>query len=164
MSILFKPLMHQFLSTFVFRGLPLLILLLFTLFKGLTAKSHTYCLNTCIPDSELIDGPVYIYYFYFDRRCEECIILENALRKLLNEHYSQELKSKRLIFKMINLTKPDSEAKEIIQELKVRRQLLLVVSEGVTVNMTRDAFRVAEKQYEHFRDEMKTKIDQVLSN
>lgn len=162
MSILFKPLMHHFLSTFVFRGLPLLILLLFTPFKGLTAKSHT--LHTCIPDSELIDTPVYIYYFYFDRRCEECIILENALRKLLNEHYSQELKSKRLIFKMINLTKPDSESKEIIQELKVRRQLLLVVSEGVTVNMTRDAFRFAENQYERFRDEMKTKIDQVLSN
>jgi predicted DsbA family dithiol-disulfide isomerase len=118
--------------------------------------------NTAIKNV-LNDNPVYIYYFYFTPRCDECIILEKALLKVLNGQYSQELKSKRLIFKMIDLTNPDSESKKIIQELRVRRQLLLLVSGETTVNLTKDAFRYAENQYERFRDLIKTAIDQALT-
>jgi predicted DsbA family dithiol-disulfide isomerase len=111
----------------------------------------------------LNDQPIYIYYFYFTPRCDECIILEKALLKVLNGHYAQELKSKRLILKMINLTNPDPESKKIIQELRVRRQLLLLVSGETKVNLTKDAFRYAENQYERFRDIIKAAIDQALS-
>lgn len=106
---------------------------------------------------------VNIYFFYFTPRCEECIIAEEALLKVLNGHYSQELKNKRLIFQKINLSDPDPESKKIIQELRVRRQLLLLVYGDITVNLTRDTFRFSEKQYELFRDIMKNAIDQALS-
>jgi hypothetical protein len=108
--------------------------------------------------------PVYIYYFYFTPRCDECLIVEKALVKVLDDYYSEELRSKQLIYKTINLTDPDPESKKIAQELRVRRQLLLLVSGDTIVNMTRDAFRYAETRYELFRDSMKNAIDQILSH
>jgi hypothetical protein len=108
-------------------------------------------------------GQIYLYYFYFTPRCEECEIVEKATLKLLNENYSRELKNKRIIFQIINLTDPDPESKKIIEELKVRRQLLLLVQGETIVNLTRDAFRYAENQYDQFRDSMKNAIDQALS-
>lgn len=107
--------------------------------------------------------PVYIYYFYFTPRCEECLIVEKALVKVLDEYYSKELKNQSLIYKKINLTNPDPESRKIAQDLKVRRQLLLIVSGDTILNLTRDAFRYAENQYELFRSSMKNSIDQVLS-
>ena len=106
---------------------------------------------------------VYIYYFYFTPPCDECIIVEKALLKVLNEYYSQELKNKQLIYRKINLTDPDPESKKIAQELKVRRQLLLLVSGDTVVNLTKDAFRFAETQYELFHNSIRKAIDQELS-
>ncbi len=106
---------------------------------------------------------VNLYYFYFTPRCDECIILENALQKVLNNHYSQELKSKKLIYKGINLSDPDAESRKIIQDLRVRRQLLLLVSGDTIINLTKDAFRYAENQHERFSEFITKAIDQVLS-
>jgi thiol-disulfide isomerase/thioredoxin len=106
---------------------------------------------------------VYVYFFYFTQHCDECLIVEQALLKVLNEYYFQELKNKRLIYKKINLTDPDPESKKIAQELKVRRQLLLVVSGDTVINLTRDAFRFAETRYEQFCISTRKAIDQELS-
>jgi hypothetical protein len=140
-----------------------LSLLIFISFTSLYFKSVAASAEGTISINVLNEQPVYIYYFFFTPRCDECIILEKALQKVLNGNYSQELKSKRLIFKMIDLTNPDSESKKIIKELGVRRQLLLLVSGETKVNLTKDAFRYAENQYDHFRDFIKTAIDQVLT-
>jgi hypothetical protein len=107
--------------------------------------------------------PVYIYYFYFTPRCEECLILEKTLVKFLNENYSRELKDQLILYKTINLTDPDPESKKIAQDLKVRRQLLLIISGDIILNVTKDAFRYAETQYDLFSISMKKSISQVLT-
>ena len=127
-------------------------------FRPVNASEYKTSFITCSNGQ-----PVYIYYFYFTPRCDECIILEKALLKVLNGHYPQELKNKRLILKMINLTTPDSESGKIIQELRVRRQLLLLVSGEIKVNLTKDAFRYAENQHERFSELITNAIDQALS-
>ena len=106
---------------------------------------------------------VLIYYFYFTPRCEECYIVENEVKKVIKEFYSNELKNQQLVFRMINLTNPDPASKIIIKELKVRRQLLLVISGGITQNLTKDAFRYAEKQKSQFSKMLITAINQALS-
>ncbi len=139
------------------------LILAFTLITGLVMLSSTTSADKAVFENSLDGQQVYIYYFYFTPRCDECIIVEEALLKILNGHYSQEVKNKRLIFQIINLSDPDPESKKIIKELRVRRQLLLLVSGDIKINLTRDAFRFAENQYERFRDIMKNAIDQVLS-
>jgi hypothetical protein len=106
---------------------------------------------------------VLIYYFYFTPRCKECYSVERSVKKILNEQYSDQLKSGRIIFKMMNLTHPDPESKRIIQQLKVRRQLLLLLYGDITLNLTKDAFRYVDKQNNKFREMMQNAINQGLS-
>ena len=141
-----------------------ILILAFTLITCLVMLPGTASADRVVFENGLNGQKVYIYYFYFTPRCDECIIVEKALLKVLNGHYSRELKNKRLIFQKINLSDPDPESRKIIQELRVRRQLLLLVSGDIKVNLTRDAFRFAENQYEHFRDITKNAIDQALSH
>src|SRR4030042_3600344 len=143
LSFFFNRHKHYFTSILKWSGLLILIFISFT---DLAMKPFVASADNTAIKNVLNDNPVYIYYFYFTPRCDECIILEKALLKVLDGQYSQELKSKRLIFKIIDLTNPDSESKKIIQELRVRRQLLLLVSGETTVNLTKDAFRYAENQ------------------
>ena len=144
-------------------SMPGIIILALILLIGFTFKP-VYALQSGTPFTTYSDNqPVYLYYFFFTPRCEECMILEKALLEVLNEHYSQELKSKKLIFKLINLSDPDAESNKIIQELRVRRQLLLLVSGDTIVNLTKDAFRYAENQHDRFTEFMTKAIDQVLS-
>jgi hypothetical protein len=139
------------------------LILVFIFVTGVICLPGNTSANRVVINNRFNSQPVYLYYFYFTPRCDECIILEKSLRKVLNEHYSQELKNKQLILKMIDLSNPDSESNKIIQELRVRRQLLLLVSGETKVNLTKDAFRYAENQYDQFRDIMKNAIDQALS-
>ena len=141
-----------------------ILILAYTLITGLVMLSGTASADKAVFENGLNGQKVYIYYFYFTPRCDECIIVEEALLKILNGYYSQELKNKRLIFQKINLSDPDPESRKIIRELRVRRQLFLLVSGDIKVNLTRDAFRFAENQYERFRDIMKNAIDQALSH
>jgi hypothetical protein len=106
---------------------------------------------------------VLIYYFYFTPRCKECYSLERSVKKILNEKYAEQVKSGRIVFKMFDLTRPDPESKKIIQQLKVRRQLLLLIHGDITQNLTKDAFRYVDKQNNKFREMMQNAIDQGLS-
>jgi hypothetical protein len=106
---------------------------------------------------------VLIYYFYFTPRCKECYSLERSVKKILNEQYADQVKSGRIVFKMMDLTRPDPESKKIIQQLKVRRQLLLLIHGDITQNLTKDAFRYVDKQNNKFREMMQNAIDQCLS-
>jgi hypothetical protein len=135
----------------------------FAVISGITFLSGTTSADTGVLKDGANSEQIYIYYFYFTPRCEECIIVEKAILKVLNGYYSQEVKNKRIIFQEINLTDPDPESRKIMQELRVRRQLFLLVHGEVIVNLTKDAFRYAENQYDQFRDIMKNAIDQVLS-
>jgi hypothetical protein len=139
------------------------LILVFVFITGVIILPVLTSANKVVFNNKFNSQPVYVYYFYFTPRCDECKILEVALRKVLNENYFQELKSKQLIFRMIDLTDPDSESKKLIQELRVRRQLLLLVHGETIVNLTKDAFRYAENQYDQFSDIMKNAIDQALS-
>lgn len=141
--------------SFVLTGLFRKLFLIFAGFFCLAQESFSV--------SGPAEQPVYIYYFYFTPRCEECIILEKALVKVLKSDYTTQVNNKQLVFKMIDLTNPDSESKKIIQELRVRRQLLLLIDGELTINLTKDAFRYAENQYDKFRDLMKNSIDQALA-
>ena len=150
---------------FLHMRFSLIGMLILTFISILSLNSHSvYSLPSGAYIANYSGGQtVYLYYFYFTPRCDECVILENALQKVLNSHYTQEIKSKKLIYKGINLTDPDAESRKIIQDLRVRRQLLLLVSGDTIINLTKDAFRYAENQHDRFSEFITNAIDQVLS-
>lgn len=139
-------------------------MLAFTFIAGLVLIPGAVSAEEAVFEDGMKGRQVYIYYFYFTPRCDECLILEEGLQKVLDGDFPRELKDNRLIFKKINLSDPDPGSKEIIRELRVRRQLLLLVSGETKVNLTRDAFRYVETQYDHFHKIMKDAIKQALSH
>ncbi len=96
------------------------------------------------------NSQAYLYYFYFIPRCDECMLLDKALGELLDKHYLEEIENGRLIFRRINLSDPDRQEQKIISDLRVRRQLLLLVSGEEKINLTREAFRFVERDPERF--------------
>lgn len=105
---------------------------------------------------------VLLYYFYFVPRCDECLLLDKALEELLEKHYRNEMQNGRLVFRRINLSDPDMDEEAIIRELRIRRQLLLLVSDGETINLTRDAFRFVERDNERFRQSVMNPLNGML--
>ena len=104
----------------------------------------------------------YLYYFYFVPRCDECLILDKALEELLEKHYRKELEKGQLVFKRINLSEPEMEDEAIIRDLRVRRQLLLLVSGEDRINLTRDAFRFVERDPERFMQSVMNPLNGLL--
>ena len=104
----------------------------------------------------------YLYYFYFVPRCDECLIMDKALEELLEKHYRKDLEKGQLVFKRINLSEPEKEDEAIIRDLRVRRQLLLLVSGEDRVNLTRDAFRFVERDPERFMQSVMNPLNGLL--
>jgi thiol-disulfide isomerase/thioredoxin len=68
------------------------------------------------PDSsktELIskksDHQLVVYYFMTTYRCPSCHYIEVTTRAALNENFSEQLKSGRMVFKMLNVEEPANE-------------------------------------------------------
>lgn len=144
------------------KKLPALVLLV-AFYSNPSALCGTSSGNDRGYSENLQRNEVFLYYFYFVPRCDECIILETALLKMLQDFYHDEVNDGDLIFKKINLSDPDPESEQLIKKLRVRRQLLLLVRDDTTENLTRDAFRFVERDYERFRILMKEAIDRALS-
>ncbi len=104
----------------------------------------------------------YLYYFYFVPRCDECLVLDKALEELLEKHYRKELENGQLVFKRINLSEPERADEAIIRDLRVRRQLLLLVSDDDRINLTRDAFRFVERDPERFMQSVMNPLNGLL--
>ncbi len=49
-----------------------------------------------------------VYYFMTSQRCHSCIFIEGTTRKALDEYFANELKSGRIVFKMLNIEEPQN--------------------------------------------------------
>ncbi len=103
---------------------------------------------------------VEVYYFHYTRRCVTCTTVENEIRATLDEFYSEEMKSRDVVFKAINLDDPDSE--EIAKKLEISGQTLLIVAGNKKENLTTDAFLNAKSNPERLRGIIKSTIDTFL--
>lgn len=106
------------------------------------------------------DEKVEVYYFHYTRRCVTCTTVENETRTILDEFYSEEMKSGDVIFKAINLDESGSE--EIAEKLEISGQTLLIVAGDKKENLTTDAFMNAKSNPEKLRGIIKSTIDSFL--
>jgi len=155
--------MNSINSNQLFQALRKLTALILLISANNSAGYGIYAGHPELMSGNLDRNKVDIYYFHFVPRCDECIIMEAALFKILREDYPEATKAGHLNFKSINLSDPDPESEQLIKKLRVRRQLLLLVRDDTTVNLTRDAFRFVERDHERFRNLMKEAIDLALS-
>jgi hypothetical protein len=101
-----------------------------------------------------------VFYFHYTRRCATCIAVEDETKKILKELYADQLESKSIIFKTINLD--ESESEEITEGFEISGQTLLIVAGDKKENITTDAFMNARTNPEKLKEIIKSTVDPLL--
>jgi hypothetical protein len=61
------------------------------------------------PDGTVLPEQCVVYYFYGDQRCATCMKLEAYTEETLKTHFSNELDSKRIVWKTVNIDQPENQ-------------------------------------------------------
>ena len=101
-----------------------------------------------------------VYYFHFTRRCATCNAVEEQTNEILIELYADQVESKNIVFKSLNLEESDS--KEIAEKLGVSGQALLFVKGDKKIDLTTDGFMHARSNPEKLKVRIKETVERLL--
>lgn len=109
---------------------------------------------------------VQVLYFHGKQRCATCNAIEKETKSLLESKFSDEMGSKKIDFKVIDISLPENQA--IADKYEVASSSLLVNdwkngSESVE-NLTEFAFANARTNPDAFKKELADKINGLLAN
>lgn len=125
----------------------------------MTIGSHLSCdAQTGKPDKTepgLQSGPVEVFYFHFNRRCETCNAVESVSREAVAELYGDQVH-----FTSFNLDEESGE--EIAKTLEVAGQTLLIVANDTRIDITNEGFLHALSNPGKLKAVLKEKIDPLL--
>lgn len=119
--------------------------LFFMLALFVTVSTQTYGAITQKSDSSKKE----ILYFHNTRRCVTCKAIEAETKKVLDEKFSNEVKSGEIVFSEYNAE--DKTNKELVKELGVTGTALIVVVGDKKTDLTSKGFMYAVKQPEKLR-------------
>lgn len=119
--------------------------LFFMLALFVTVSTQTYGAITQKSDSSKKE----IFYFHNTRRCVTCKAIEAETKKVLDEKFSNEVKSGEIVFSEYNAE--DKTNKELVKELGVTGTALIVVVGDKKTDLTSKGFMYAVKQPEKLR-------------
>lgn len=107
---------------------------------------------------------ILIFNFHVTNRCAACIAIEDATTKTLNNYFSNELKSGRIIRKIVNVD--DDANKTISEKYQAFGSGLFVTrvfnGKESTTDLTGDGFKFAKNKEERFIEILKNKISEYL--
>ena len=104
--------------------------------------------------------PVEVYYVHMERRCATCQAVEEVTKTLLDEKYTEEIKSGKLVFRSVNFEEKAN--KPIIQKLKVSGQALLLVSKKERIDLTDKGFLYARTEPDKLKAALISNIDRLI--
>lgn len=103
--------------------------------------------------------------FHTKHRCKACISIEANTRKTLDEYFSEDLVTGKLVFRLINADTEENE--KIVEEYGAYGTSLFlnVIKDGKEnhIDLTNFAFKTESNQ-EKFISELKSKIEVELKN
>ncbi len=108
---------------------------------------------------QLGESKVEVYYFYFSRRCNTCVSVEENAKKAVEALYADKIKTGEYSFKAINLD--DASSKTIAEKLGVGGQTLLVVYGDKKIDITDKGF-MNFQDLEKMKAEIKKAVDNLL--
>jgi hypothetical protein len=81
------------------------------------SEGNAAALQKNTSEANLPENRVELYYFHATRRCPTCSRAEAWTEKALEEHYSSEIRSKKLVYQAINYLK--SEKRHLAERFKI---------------------------------------------
>ena len=137
-----------------------LLITLFLLFTACGKSEKTELAND--PDKNCVE----ILYFHGDMRCKNCYAMEKGVSELLDAQFKEEVKDGKIVFKKIDITKPEGE--QIADNYGVTWSSLYLNNwkEGKEErnDLTRMGMKTAAKDPAAFKDEVKKYINNYLQD
>ena len=134
-------------------------LILLALIVGLTA---------CAADKQKIeDTPndgVEVLYFHGKQRCATCQAIENETKALVESQFADEVKSGKIRFRIVDITKAENEALADKYEITWSSLVLVKYDNGkeTSENLTKFAFANARSNPALFKKDLAAKINLML--
>ncbi len=85
--------------------------------------------------------------FYGKHRCKSCVDIERNTKTTLNQHFSEELKNKKIIFKLIQWDNPENDA--LVNKFEAAGTSLIIYRIKNGKEYINDITDFAFKQSEH---------------
>lgn len=135
------------------------LLILLALMIGLTA---------CAADAQKKeDSPkngVEVLYFHGKQRCATCQAIEKETKALIDSQFADAVKSGKLRFRIVDITKAENEALADKYEITWSSLVIVKYNNGkeTSENLTQFAFANARSNPAQFKKELAAKINQML--
>lgn len=126
-----------------------------TVFLSLFVSMSLFAQQTSLQVQKESDAIVNVYYFHFNTRCETCRAVEDESKADISMLFGNDVS-----FNAYNLDNPEGEAKG--KELGVNSQTLLVVKDGIKINLTNEGFLYALTDPGKFKEIIEEKIKPLL--
>jgi len=109
-------------------------------------------------------GEVVAFYFHGNFRCDNCRRIEQYSREAIDKYFSEQLKTQRLTFKVINIDLPENEHFINDYQLYTRSLVIAEFKNGKQVrwkNLTKvwDYLDEADKFYDYVRSEIRAYLE-----
>ena len=141
--------------------MKMVFFLMLALYLGLTVS---YGSNVKESKSKSQKDVVEVLYFHGKQRCATCMAIEKEAKTVVNNQFANAVKSGKLKFRIIDITKAENEA--IANKYEITWSSLVVVKhkggKEQAENMTKFAFANARSKPEVFRSELTKKINGLL--
>lgn len=102
--------------------------------------------------------------FHGKQRCITCRTIEETTENLVNTEFADEIKSGKLVFRIIDITKEENE--KIVDRYEVTWSSLFIIrykdGKEKVENMTEFAFANARKSPDTFKAGVSAKINEML--
>jgi hypothetical protein len=101
-----------------------------------------------------------VYYFHGNARCPSCYKLEQFAKEALEQNFANELKSGKIVFKIVNIDKPGNDHFVVDYQLYTKSVIISLVKDGKQVqykNLEKvwDLLRDQNQYHAYVRDEIK---------
>lgn len=140
------------------------VLLILTLCVGMVACSGGKT-KSVAENQQTKKDVVEVLYFHGAQRCATCMAIEKNTKELLEAAYAEQLKSGKLVFRSVDITKEEA----LAERYEVSWSSLILVDydksgkESAT-NLTEFAFSNARTAPDKFKAELSKQISEMLTN
>ena len=135
------------------------LLVLLALMIGLTA-----CVTDAQKNEDTPNEGVDVLYFHGKQRCATCQAIEKETKDLIDTQFADEVKSGKIRFRVVDITKSENEALADKYEITWSSLVLVKYDNGkeTSENLTQFAFANARSNPARFKKELAAKINQML--
>lgn len=124
------------------------------------AKSETSATGEEVSGKDCVE----VLCFHGKQRCITCRTIEETTENLVNTEFADEIKSGKLVFRIIDITKEENE--KIADKYEVTWSSLFIIrhkdGKEKVENMTEFAFANARKSPDTFKPGVSAKINEML--